>query len=295
MAIIGFFLEEVKMKKLILLLMFVSFVGAASATTVWNPAANGIFPPAVGNWGDVPSNWTNGLPDSVEKAVFNVPGAAECQVIIPQPGCTQLVMGDGNSGGVLRIMPGGTLTTCATWSAIGYNDTAHMIVEAGGTASFGGDLWVGAMTGAYGILDISGTVNVAGMLGIGWFCGYGEVNVLPGGILNLEQFHHGLDSIRCGSTLDISGDGMVTLPGDFEAVIAAYAANGLILGNGIPGAVQTDTTTNPGFTTVTAVVPVCVDPPTMDTNDDCRIDLTDLAVFVSEWLTCGLDIQSLCW
>ena len=41
--------------------------------------------------------------------------------------------------------------------------------------------------------------------------------------------------------------------------------------------------------------PECVAPPSMDTNDDCKVDLMDLAVFASEWLSCGLDIQSECW
>ena len=133
--------------------MFVSFVGAASATTVWNPAANGIFPPAAGDWGDA-NNWTNGLPDAVEKAVFNVPGAAECQVSGTFSDF-QLVQGDGNDGGVIRIMSGGTLTTKATWSSVGYNDTGHLIVEAGGTVNFGGDLWIGDFDGT--LIDIIGT------------------------------------------------------------------------------------------------------------------------------------------
>ena len=38
-----------------------------SAATVWNPAANGIVPPATGDWADV-NNWTNGVPDA-DKAV----------------------------------------------------------------------------------------------------------------------------------------------------------------------------------------------------------------------------------
>ncbi len=39
----------------------------------------------------------------------------------------------------------------------------------------------------------------------------------------------------------------------------------------------------------------CVDPPSMDSNDDCRIDLTDLAAFCSQWLACGRDDPASCW
>jgi len=43
------------------------------------------------------------------------------------------------------------------------------------------------------------------------------------------------------------------------------------------------------------VEPVCVNPPPMDTNGDCKIDFVDFAEFVSRWMDCGLDPQSACW
>jgi hypothetical protein len=33
----------------------------------------------------------------------------------------------------------------------------------------------------------------------------------------------------------------------------------------------------------------CVNPPQMDANNDCKVDMEDFAVFASEWMTCGLD------
>ena len=33
----------------------------------------------------------------------------------------------------------------------------------------------------------------------------------------------------------------------------------------------------------------------MDTNDDCKIDLLDFAEFAFQWLACGYDIQEACW
>ena len=41
--------------------------------------------------------------------------------------------------------------------------------------------------------------------------------------------------------------------------------------------------------------PVCANPPSMDTNNDCKIDFVDFAEFASQWMACGLDPQSACW
>ena len=227
----------------------------ASAATVWNPAANGITPPATGDWG-VAANWTNGVPDAIEKAVFNVPGAADCVVSDAQSGA-QVVQGDGNVGGVLRILNGGSLTTkVGAWSAVGYNNTAHAIVDTGGTYTFSQHMWVGLLAGGDGLLDISGTVNVGSMIGIGWNGGVGTVNVLDGGLLALSNIHgDGVSSIKAGSMLNLYGSGEVTLPGNFEGVIEAYRSTGKITGDGIVGNVVTDLTTHPGFTTVTVPEP----------------------------------------
>ena len=41
--------------------------------------------------------------------------------------------------------------------------------------------------------------------------------------------------------------------------------------------------------------PICTNPPSMDTNNDCKIDFIDFAEFASQWMDCGLDPQSACW
>jgi hypothetical protein len=70
----------------------------------------------------------------------------------------------------------------------------------------------------------------------------------------LSNMHgDGATSIKQDSLLNILGSGAVTLPGDFAAVIETYVANGLIAGNGVPGAVEVDLTVNEGFTTITAL------------------------------------------
>ncbi len=242
---------------LVCALLGVMVAGPAMATTVWNPAANGIVPPATGLWGDA-ANWTAGLPTVVDKAVFNVPGAAEAQVSGVFSGM-QVVQGDGGDGGLLRILSGGSLSTDpAQWAAVGYNNVAHTIVETGGTYNFGQHAWIGLNDGAVGTLDIYGTVSVGGMLGLGWSqtTSQGFVNIFDGGLLALSNIHgDGSSSIKHGSLLDISGTGQLTLPGDFTGVLGVYISSGLIVGNGIVGNVMTDLTTNPGFTTAYVPVP----------------------------------------
>ena len=237
-------------------LLGVMMAGQSMATTVWNPFANGHGPaPAVAPWGDA-LNWTAGVPTVIDKGVFNVPNAADAEVSGSFSGM-QIVQGDGADGGVIRVLNGGSLSTDPTkWAAVGYNAPANAIVDAGGTYSFGQHAWIGFLPGAVGTLDISGTVNVGGMIGLGWSGGDGFVNVLDGGLLALSNIHgDGMTSIKQNSIMDIIGTGQVTLPGDFEGVIATYAANGLIAGDGIIGNIKTDLTTNPGFTTVTVPEP----------------------------------------
>ena len=229
-------MKKTSVVSVVAVLLMASMAGAA---TVWNPAANGIVPPATGDWG-VAANWTNDVPGVADgKAVFNVPDAAEC-VVTDAQSFNQFVQGDNGPGGVIRVMNGGSLTTGAVWSAVGYNNTAHMIVQTGGSVTFGEHSWIGFQAGANGVVDIDGgTVNVAGMFGLGWNGGDGYVNVNDGGLLALSNIHgDGATSIKQNSLLSINGTGQVTLPGDFVGVIETYAGAGLIAGDGIAGNVK---------------------------------------------------------
>jgi hypothetical protein len=227
--------------------------GVTIASTVWDPAGNGVSPPATGDWGEA-LNWSAGVPGVPDaKAVFNVANAADAVVADSQTGCW-LVQGDNADGGKIIIANGGSLDVSAAnaWSSVGYNSTAYMNVEAGGTMTFN-QAWIGFTAGGVGTVDISGTVHVNDMFGLGWSGGDGYVNVLDGGLLALSNIHSdGSTSIKQNSILDLRGTGQVTLPGNFTSVIAAYVANGLITGDGVVGNVITDLTTNPGFTTAMA-------------------------------------------
>jgi hypothetical protein len=234
------------------------FAGSLTAATVWNPAANGITPPAAGNWND-PANWTAGVPVMASpgetKGVFNVPNAAEC-IVTDAQSLFHLVQGDNNPGGLITVKNGGSITTGVNWSAIGYNNTAQMVVEAGGSVSFGQHMWVGLEPGSVGTLDINGgTVSVAAMIGLGWngTGGIGYVNVNDGGLLALSNIHgDGSSSVKEG-LISINGTGMITLPGNFVGVINTYAGNGLIVGNGSAANVLPEYDDVNDITTVTAV------------------------------------------
>lgn len=39
----------------------------------------------------------------------------------------------------------------------------------------------------------------------------------------------------------------------------------------------------------------CVAPLAGDVNDDCRVDMRDLAVMLSDWLKCNLEPRDRCW
>jgi len=234
---------------------------AASAATVWNPAANGINPPATGDWG-VGANWTNDVPGVVdEKAVFNVDGAAECVVSDAQSGFKFFVQGDNAPGGVIRVVDGGSLTTGVNWSAIGYNNTANMIVETGGSVTFGQHMWVGLLEGGPGTLDlIGGNVRVSEMTGLGWNTGTGFVNVIAG-LLDLHNIH-ATNSIKEGSLMDVR-NGVVTIDGDHVGKINDYIAAGKIVSFGGEGTVNVDfDVRNAGKTTFTAVHPLAPFPTT---------------------------------
>jgi hypothetical protein len=50
----------------------------------------------------------------------------------------------------------------------------------------------------------------------------------------------------------------------------------------------------PGDVPLIEVIP-CLNMPHADLNADCKVDMLDFALLMSEWLDCGLDDQDLCW
>src|SRR6266446_3111894 len=196
---------------------------AQLTTTVWNPAANSS---GHGLWSES-ANWTGGqVANSTNKVVFNVSGARAC-VVNTAVSAGQVVVGDNGEGGLLIVTNSGSLAASSTdWSAIGYNNSALMIVESGGSGSFGNHLWVGFDPGSDGTLIMNGgTVSVAGMFGLGWNGGKGTMHV-NGGTLNLFQWSSSSPgSIAGASVLDI-GAGTVVITGNQASSVSNFISSG---------------------------------------------------------------------
>lgn len=230
--------------------------------TVWNPAAN--FPNTDGLW-SVGGNWVGGQrPGSLTKAVFNVPDAIPCQVTDAAV-ANRIVIGDNGPGGTLIIKNGGSLvcTNPDEWSAVGYNSNALMIVENGGSVSFGYHLWIGHQPGVTGTLTMNGgTVSVNQMFGLGWSGGTGFANI-HGGTLNLTQWND-TESIKGASVLDVAGMGKVVINGDRTVSVGNFVAGGKITASGTANVLYSyDSGT--GKTTITSGVPL--PPPSQSITD----------------------------
>jgi formylmethanofuran dehydrogenase subunit C len=221
--------------------------------TVWNPAAN--FPDTAGLW-SVGGNWVGGQrPGSLTKAVFNVPDAIPCNVTDAAV-ANRIVIGDNGPGGTLIIKNGGSLVCSSPdeWSAIGYNSNALMIVENGGSVSFGYHLWIGHQPGVTGTLTMNGgTVSVNQMFGLGWSGGTGYANI-HGGTLNLTQWND-TESIKGASVLDVAGMGKVVINGDRTVSVGNFVASGKITASGTANVLYSyDSGT--GKTTISSGVPL---------------------------------------
>ena len=190
------------------------------------------------NWEDA-VNWRDGIiPSEINKTVFNNPAGADCYVNSDAAIVKQLVIGDGTEyGGVLTIKEGGVLTTYSegSWSAIGYNNNAKLIIEAGGTMNVGHRFHVGLVSPREGvtptaILEVAGTLNVlANKLTINDF-GHAdwtaEVYITTGGVINTPNLY-----IGNGGLLDVSG-GILVISRDMKNELEAYVNEGKITANG---------------------------------------------------------------
>jgi len=195
-----------------LLLFFMAFVISISsfgqdATAIWNPSAN---PNTTYKWTE-DANWgmTDKYPDDVEAAnpvIGNndFPATNEC-ILDDSVNVFNIKIGDGGEEeAVLRIVKGGCLNTGKWWSGIGWTSPGRLIVERGGTMTFGEHFWNGWESEAIGIIE--GTVNVTAMYGSAFTGqpGSGQLFVKNGGVLNLSQLHPD-QSFPNGSFIDIAG------------------------------------------------------------------------------------------
>jgi hypothetical protein len=165
---------------------------------------------------------------------FNVLDAIPC-VVTNAAFASVSRLGLNGPGGTLIITNGGSLV-CNNpdeWNSVGMNNTGLMVVENGGSASFGQHLWIGFDATADGTLIINGgTVSVGQMFGLGWNGGKGTA-LIHGGTLNLSQLSP-TDSIKGTSVLDVAGTGKVVINGDQFASVSNYVSTGKITANGGP-------------------------------------------------------------
>jgi hypothetical protein len=233
------------MKKLLFVLVVCAVVAGMANAAVYRYEGNGAWENA-----SITEGWTldNGathpgvLPGALDEPRMNWGGAtvtvstAVPTVFRVYPGCDEAGNLIVHNGGVV------TMTDCLMMAVGGNPNTGSTLtVEAGGTVTAGGHLWVAENAASTGILNVSGTVNIGGIIGLGGVGfgagGIGTVNVLNGGVLHLSNIHGdlvNLPSIHLGSLIDITGTGLVTLPNDFVAVAQAYINAGRIHGIVVP-------------------------------------------------------------
>lgn len=201
------------MKNKILLYLMVSLFGLSAfaqgpTTAIWNPSQN---PNTTYLWTEA-ENWAlkdGDYPNNVEAEIVDI-GTADYPatgVVIVDDSVNVFNLKIGNGGeeeAVVRVVKGGYLNTGKWWSGIGWSSPGRLIVERGGTMTFGEHMWNGWNSEAMAIIE--GVVNVTAMYGSAFTGqdGMGITNIKNGGVLNLNQLHPE-QSFPNGSYIDISG------------------------------------------------------------------------------------------
>ncbi len=218
-----------------ILLLFISLLissGVSAQNWVWNPAGNN---PSTGLFSEA-ANWNQGtVPGSTNKVVFNVGGAEDC-VVDDTQSIKQLVQGDGGPGETLRIVNGGDLTLATDWTGLGYNNTAKIVVEAGGSITFVSHLWMSFQSGGEGTLEINGgTATVNGNIGIAHnaVSTEGGTILVTGGTLNLAQLPAA--NMGVGALINVAG-GSIIITGDRRTDMTTLITAEKLVGYGVTGA-----------------------------------------------------------
>lgn len=203
------------MKNKILLFLCISMFSisaiAQDKTHSWNPGEN---PNTTYKWTEA-ANWfihdgSQGYPNDIEAANAEIgnglyPAVGEV-IVDDSVNVFNIKVGNGGDGeAVLRIQKGGYVHTGKWWSGIAWTSPGKLIVEKGGTMTFGEHFWIG--WNADGVAIIEGTVNVTAMYGGGAFGGHAGISntfIKNGGVLNLSQLNPD-KSFTEGSFIDIGG------------------------------------------------------------------------------------------
>ncbi len=160
--------------------------------------------------------------------------------------------------GRLTINTGGVVNVLGWLMIAGDSLVTGKVTINGGELNIDNHLWMATGADSIGVLELNrGTVNVSGILGVGtvdFFSGggVGTVNV-NGGVLALNSIHSStangvyLPSVQPGSIINITGSGLITLPGDFTGTIQNYVTEGKITAYDGLGTIITDLHNDAGF------------------------------------------------
>lgn len=197
----------------------------------------------------------------------------------------------------LNVMGTGTLAVGTNMSIAQYDELtiAEVNIVDSAIVAVGGVLAVGE--GGTGTLRITGgTVTAYEVWITSWNSGSDGHIQLDGGLLQATaNFWMGVAGMQ--SSMDING-GTLKVPYAYGSTIEGFIDAGKITARGLSGlnkfVVATDNATYWTFKALPEP-PICVNPPSMDTNNDCKVDIVDFAKFAEQWMVCGYNIQSACW
>ena len=227
------------------------FAGALAADTRWTGAVSDL-------WSD-PANWTNGVPNADQKAIFSSTTVPVCVMDMVGAQAKQLAVGD-NSGGSLRLVAGDL--TVMDWSIVGYAQTnvgeqaGHLMVE-GGVLNCQARLYIGFQGEGDLTVDKDGLVNVYNQAsGLGQEkTGNGSL-YLKGGTINFWAGGASLGLYTGKARIDFSGGTLtVTNTTQNRDVLTRAIADRIITAYDGAGKVIVDTTSTSGRIVVTGLHP----------------------------------------
>ena len=253
-------------KIIVMLIVLATVTGIVSANAWISPVGD------PNNFWNEGKNWSeNRVPGDTEKTTFtNL--SAEC-ILNTVAVCGQLVVGDNGGNDFVReltITAGGSLTCGGSaWAASGYNRSAIVTVEEGGSLESVTRFGIGLINS-----KIVGTTQ-ASFLNINGGDMTVNGNLQIGSVADAEgDIHKGTVNVYLG-TLDVSGNldyraagdpdvglidvsyGTLTVSGDRVADLDDRVASGTLVGFGGAGTLNYDyDVTTPGKTTITATHPM---------------------------------------
>lgn len=203
-----------------------------------------------GTWGD-PFNWdTQAIPAAGNKVKIVGATNADNITIDGEATCSKLVMGDGGgvATGKLIVANGGNFTIIGDqgWSAAGWTTPAEIEIQAGGVVNWNNHLWMSFNPGSESTVSVAGTLKViGGMFGFNFENANpgagGALNVLDGGVVELDQFHPDGNSMNNGvGVINIADEGTLTIYQDRKAILETHEGLGQIVAGNFGEIVYTE-------------------------------------------------------